>query len=201
MGKLYRFLSSCSVLSLFLQVVPITLSAGAVYGVFRWAYVRKKKISVGKGREIMRLLFVCYLTGLINLTLTPRNLWINIWAFICTGHGGSRIELFGGSFNLIPVIFKIISGEMTAGSWVRTMLTGNLLMFVPMGFFLPFVSEKISGKNILKTAAIIPAAVEIVQPAVGRSFDADDLILNFAGIVIGFAFSAAVKAILKGRNP
>ena len=161
----------------------------------------KKKISVGKGREIMRLLFVCYLTGLINLTLTPRNLWLNIWAFICTGHGGSRIELFGGSFNLIPVIFKIISGEMTAGSRVRTMLTGNLLMFVPMGFFLPFVSEKISEKNILKVAAIIPAAVEIVQPAVGRSFDVDDLILNFAGIVIGFAFSAAVKTILKERNP
>ena len=160
----------------------------------------KKKISVGKGREIMRLLFVCYLTGLINLTLTPRNLWLNIWAFICTGHGGSRIELFGGSFNLIPVIFKIISGELTFGSWVKTMLVGNFLMFVPMGLFLPFVSTKINGKSILKIAVIIPVAVEIIQPIVGRSFDVDDLILNFIGIVVGYFIAVGIKSLICKRS-
>lgn len=55
-----------------------------------------------------------------------------------------------------------------------------------MNLFLPFVSDKVNNRNIWKVSAIIPIAVELIQPVVGRNFDVDDIILNFAGILAGY---------------
>lgn len=194
---MYQLLVSGGVVGLFLQVVPITCLVGVIYAVYRYIHIKKRKTSVKWSKEILRWVFVCYLTGLINLTLVPRNLWSNIWALIFVGYSGSQIELFNGSFNFTPIIFKIISGELSFGSWVKTMLAGNLLMFVPMGFFLPLISEKINIniKSVLKIAVIVPVIVEIIQPIVGRSFDVDDLILNFIGILIGYFVAISIKSL------
>jgi glycopeptide antibiotics resistance protein len=75
------------------------------------------------------------------------------------------------------------------------MMAYNFLMFLPLGFFLPFVSEKVNIRSVWKYAIIIPIVVEVIQPVVGRSFDVDDLILNFAGIVVGFFIAAAIKSV------
>ena len=53
----------------------------------------------------------------------------------------------------------------------------------------------LSSRNIIKIAAIVPATVEIIQLIVGRSFDVDDLLMNFAGIVIGYFAAVGVKAL------
>ena len=71
---MYQLLVSGGVVGLFLQVVPITCLVGVIYAVYRCIRIKKQKISVKWGAEILRWLFVCYLTGLINLTLVPRNL-------------------------------------------------------------------------------------------------------------------------------
>ena len=77
--------------------------------------------------------------------------------------------------------------------WVKTMFTGNLLMFVPMGVFLPLISAKINAKSILKIAIMAPVVIEIIQPIMGRSFDVDDLILNFIGINAGYLIAVGIK--------
>ena len=190
---MYQLLVSGGVVGLYLQVVPIACLVGVIYAIYRCIRIKKQKISVKWSTEILRWLFVCYLTGLINLTLVPRNFWSNIWALIYIGYSGSQIELFNGSFNFTPVIFKIIAGELSFGSWVKTMLTGNLLMFVPMGVFLPLISAKINAKSILKIAIMAPVVIEIIQPIMGRSFDVDDLILNFIGIIAGYLIAVGIK--------
>ena len=195
MSKLYSLLNSGSVLSLFLQVIPITLLVGVIYAVYRCARIKKCGNNVSWGREIMRWLFVCYLTGLINLILVPANLWMYIWANIFVGYSHSELAFFSGDFNLVPTVFKLIAGELTIGRWVLKMLIYNFLMFIPFGFFLPFVSEKINNRSIWKVAVIVPIVVEVIQPVVGRSFDVDDLILNFAGIIAGYFVALGIKSI------
>lgn len=197
---MYQLLVSGGVLGLFLQVVPITCLVGFIYAVYRCLRIKKQQISVVWRNEIMRRLFVCYLTGLINLTLVPNNLWSNIWARIYLGYSQNEITFFSGGFNFIPTIIKVLSGEFTFGSWMKTMLVGNLLMFIPMGFFLVFVHPKIHSKDILKVAAIIPVTVEIIQPIVGRSFDVDDLILNFIGIMIGYFAAAGIRTLISKKD-
>ncbi len=193
MSKLYGLLSSGSVLSLFLQVIPITLLVGIVYAVYRYVRIKRRIITVSWGTEIMRWLFVCYLTGLVNLILVPANLWTLIWANIFVGYSHSELAFFSGDFNLVPTVFKLITGKLTLGRWVLKMLIYNLLMFVPFGFFLPFVSGKLNNRSVWKVAVIVPIAVEVIQPVIGRSFDVDDLILNFAGIIVGYFVALAIR--------
>ena len=76
---LYAVVMSGSLIGIFLQVVPITFLVGLVYAIYRLVKIRKRELSVSWGAEIMRWLFVCYLTGLINLVLVPRNFWTYIW--------------------------------------------------------------------------------------------------------------------------
>jgi glycopeptide antibiotics resistance protein len=197
MSKLYGLLNSGSILNLFLQVVPITLLIGVIYAAYRCVRIKRHRNTVRWGTEIMRWLFVCYLTGLINLILVPSNLWSYIWFYLRNGYGGGELyPLFSGGVNLVPTLIKVLTGEFTVGRWVRTMLAGNFLMFVPMGFFLPFVFGKINHRNIWKIAVLIPIFVEAVQLIVGRSFDLDDLILNFAGIIAGYFVAFGIKNIL-----
>ena len=46
---------------------------------------------------------------------------------------------------------------------------------------------------MFKYAILIPLAIEVIQLVVGRSFDIDDLIMNFLGIVIGYYIVELVK--------
>lgn len=66
------------------------------------------------------------------------------------------------------------------------MLIGNMLMFIPMGIMLPLVLKNINKKNIFVIAILITLSIEILQPIVGRSFDIDDIIMNFIGSIIGY---------------
>ena len=200
MSKLYSLLNSGSVLSLFLQVIPITLLVGVIYAVYRCIRIKKHGNTVSWSTEIMRWLFVCYLTGLINLILVPANLWMCIWANVFVGYSHSEIVFFSGDFNLVPTVIKLITGELTIGRWVLKMLVYNFLMFVPFGFFLPFVSEKINNRSIWKVAVIVPIIVEVIQPVVGRSFDVDDLILNFAEIIVGYFVASGIKNIFQRKK-
>ena len=79
------------------------------------------------------------------------------------------------------------------------MLIGNMLMFIPMGIMLPLVFKNINKKNIFVIAILITLSIEILQPIVGRSFDIDDIIMNFIGSIIGYlAFTIFIK--LKETN-
>lgn len=196
-NKLYNTMISGSVFGLFLQVVPITCLVGLVYVAYRYVRIKKNGVTVQWGAEIMRWLFVFYLTGLVNLILVPANLWTIIWAKIFIGYSHGELAFFSGEFNLIPIFFKLITGELTIGRWVLKMLIYNFLMFIPFGFFLPFISKKINNRSIWKIAVIVPIIVEVIQPIVGRSFDVDDLILNFAGIVIGYFLAVGIKTLAR----
>ncbi len=199
--SIYQTMMSGSILGLFLQVVPITCLVGIIYAVIRYAAIKKKSCSIVWSSEIMRLLFVCYLTGLVNLILVPNNLWTYIWFYLRNGYPGGEIDpLFSGGFNFVPTFLKAHTGEFTIGRWVRTMLEGNIVIFVPMGFFLPFVSKKIKTRNIWCLTILIPVFVEILQPVIGRSFDVDDVLMNFAGIIIGYFVAVITKVLVNKKQ-
>ena len=195
LDAIYQIMMSGTVLGQFMQVVPITCVVGILYAIWRVIWAKRKKLPVHWGFEIMRCLFVCYLTGLMNLVLVPGNLWSHFFFFLKNGYSAGGLDpMFSGGFNLIPTFIKCLMGEYTIGRWVSEMLTGNLLMFIPMGFFLPLVSERVSRHNILKIAVAIPVMIEVIQPIIGRSFDVDDLLMNFAGIMIGYFIAVGMKA-------
>ncbi len=193
---LRSIMNSGSVLGYFFQAVPITCVVGIIYVIIRVVIIKRNNLTVEWLKEIMKLLFTCYLTGLISLVILPANFWLDFFDGVFLGWWDEMLPIFSfGGFNLVPSLIKALSGEFTIGSWVKTMLIGNIAMFLPLGFFLPFVTERVNRKNIFVVAIAVPFIVELLQMVFGRSFDIDDLICNFIGIVAGFFIGFAIKNI------
>lgn len=185
-----------SVINQFIQVIPITLLVGILYIIFRFLKLKKNNSDINYKMEIVHLIFICYIVGLFNLVLVPINFWNIIWYNIFYNFNENPFAgIFDFSYNFIPTIYKIIIGEYTPDSWVKAMIVGNFLMFIPMGILLSLCFENVNKKNIFKYAVLIPLAIEVLQLVVGRSFDIDDLVMNFLGIVIGYFIVELVKKI------
>lgn len=92
-------------------------------------------------------------------------------------------------YNLIP--FREIKrfwnyrGQLGVSSVIN--LLGNVLVFVPFGFFEPMASKKRSFIGTLTDGLFLSMVVEVFQlvSKVGR-FDVDDLILNTMGAIVGY---------------
>lgn len=91
-----------------------------------------------------------------------------------------RIHL---SVNLIPLVNM-------AEDFRNAML--NILLFVPLGFFLPILWEQF--RKIRKTLGFglcMTLTIEILQLFTFRATDVNDLLTNLAGTLIGYALAMA----------
>lgn len=199
--KLFMVLNSGGVRGLFVQALLIAAVAGLIYIVFRFSWIKKRSLRISAGNEILRFLFVCYLAALFYLLFVPSEFLIELYRFLVYGWtdlGNMDLHFFTfHDVNFVPTIVLWLKGEITLGSWVKTMLVGNLLMFVPLGVFLPLIFERFTRRNAFRIAVFLPLAIEVFQPVVGRSFDVDDLILNFLGIVLGYWIGTSLKKLFR----
>jgi len=103
------------------------------------------------------------------------------------------LEYIKYSSNFVPFktistyINAIFSGNMNLDIPLKN-LFGNLLMFLPMGIYLPYFIKRLKRiSSFSVTFMIILLVIEITQSISRRgSFDIDDFILNTIGALIGF---------------
>lgn len=97
------------------------------------------------------------------------------------------------SNNFIP--FKeILRYSITSRLFFKNVL-GNMIMFLPFGFFTSYYlkSERIQLPLILTLIASI--SIEFVQLSIGRVFDVDDIILNILGGIAGYGIYSVLRRI------
>lgn len=82
-------------------------------------------------------------------------------------------------------------------------IIGNLGLFVPTGIILPIVYRRLDTFwKVVGAGFLISLAIEILQlPFTERVTDIDDLILNVAGVIVGYAIFALARAIRSRRTP
>jgi glycopeptide antibiotics resistance protein len=146
----------------------------------------------GEMRRILKVVigisFVVYLLGLVSLLfLGARG---SVWSDL------SLMEYIERSSNFVP--FKTIStyvkatfdGSMNLDIPIKN-LVGNLIMFSPMGIYLPCLIKRLNkGSTFSITTIILLFVIEILQLVSRKgSFDIDDFILNMLGALIGFGIS------------
>ncbi len=189
-------------MSYFFEVLPFALISTALFELFRSLWLKKHGRQRGHiSRELGFGLFACYLAGLFALVCTPANMWSYLFYFFKHGYsGGELAPLFSGEFNLMPTIFRYISGEYTGGSWISFMMLGNIAMYLPMGFLLMWVWRGATFPRVLCVGFAVSLVTELIQPIVGRSFDTDDLILNAVGVVIGAALYLLFRKLFPGEH-
>ncbi|MBR3417000.1 MAG: VanZ family protein [Clostridia bacterium] len=108
-------------------------------------------------------------------------------------------------YNLIPfetvagLISRLFEGTINPDIVIRN-IGVNILLFMPMGAFLPILFNKL-GK-LWKTVLVCFAAVVLAEAVqlifILGSFDVDDIILNTSGAAIGYGIVSipALKRIL-----
>ena len=126
------------------------------------------------------ILFLAYLTLLIY------------FLFFAEGYGRQQAGTGEYRYNLIPFaeirrfwVYRKQVGLMAA----FLNLGGNVVGFMPFGFLLPVLSEKMRRFWVTVPLGFsLSLSVECVQLAakVG-SFDVDDIILNTLGVILGYA--------------
>ena len=126
--------------------------------------------------EIFNLLFIIYILLLFELLTGTEN-------------------SYGSGMNIIP--FKEIMRYKFGSKMFIYNVLGNILIFVPFGYF---ISRYVKPKKvfpIIVDAIITSITVETVQLKIGRSFDIDDVMLNMVGAVLGYFVYIALDAIYK----
>ena len=158
------------------SALPMLIIFIVVICTVRISYIRSTNQKIILHNEIFNLPFIIYVLLLFELLTGTEN-------------------SYGSGINNIP--FKeIMRYEFGSKMFIYNVL-GNILIFVPFGYF---ISRYVKPKKILPIivdALITSVTVETVQLKIGRSFDIDDIILNIAGAIIGYFVYIAFDAIYK----
>lgn len=124
-------------------------------------------------KEFYNLLFIIYILLLYYLLLGTENA--------------------SSGMNFTP--FKEITRYSIGSKSFFYNVIGNIVLFIPFGYF---VSDYLKAKKthqILISSIIISLTAELIQYKIGRAFDVDDIILNVLGAILGFMCYISVKAI------
>lgn len=198
------------------------LCALIIYLPIRFVYIKAKKIKPVALNEAVLVLFVFCFAGMISQTLFPLiriklNDGLVIKAFFDSGNSfvfskqgivyRAENEIIR-NYNLIPfktiVQFIFGSSDIYSGkAWMLNRIVnmiGNIILFFPIGLFLPLVNERFKKlNNICFFGMAIISLVEVIQYLTGRSADIDDLLLNMAGLIAGYFSLKIFSSITKKK--
>lgn len=161
------------------------------YAAIRYMIIKKKKISFDKKRELTLMFFVIYIFWLCSVTI--------ITADISLSHMYNKFESgYMINFNPFETMDRYVDFKNFDLSAVN--LLGNVIIFIPLGFFAPYFSKKC--KNFffgVFVSFLSSCAIEFLQLFMPRSVDIDDVILNTLGGAVG-ALIFAVYYFVKRRK-
>ncbi len=130
-------------------------------------------------REILLLTVVVYLLCLATLTLTPNGGWgLRV-------ETPRRIELHPNLASL-TCSSAILPKAPNARTFCVQNAAGNILLFFPLGIFLPLVGRHLRFWRGIQIAVALSITIELVQYLSSyRSADINDVILNGLGACLG----------------
>ena len=89
--------------------------------------------------------------------------------------------------------------EVSSPLFFRNVL-GNICLFIPFGYLITDMfwerTKKATVFIPLIVVVITSLTIEIIQMYIGRSFDIDDIILNFIGGLVGYLFFVVLHKIM-----
>jgi len=142
----------------------------------------------------MRALLVLYLGWVAGATLFPLPIR-PVVAELESAGTGVAVQIVP----LASIRDVLLHGSRFTQAWL---LGGNVLTLAPLGFLLPFAAPRLATwRRMAAVALLFPLGIEALQLAVSvvlgysyRVTEIDDVLLNFAGVVLGYAVYVVVRA-------
>ncbi len=197
------------VLRYVVQMIPMCLLALVIFLAVRPARLRRltvRGLTSSTLREIILCLFLVFCAGLSALTLFPSNIWSYVISLGRGWYDGATFFSFYPSWEQTTASLAYLPNMLTPfqeirrtlrqmSYWGLFMLLGNIIMFMPVGFFPALLWRKWRWWKSLLLGFLSSVFIEFVQFFIGRSSDIDDVILNTAGALIGFWVFWLLRAI------
>ncbi len=165
--------------NIILEIIPMIILFSLVAIMLRVVISLYNHEKINIFNDFKMLIYVIYLFVLFQLVTT--------------------IDFRSYSNNFIP--FKeILRYDITSKLFIRNVI-GNIVIFIPFGYLISdTIYMNTKHKNIfivLLFVLLTSLGIETTQMYIGRSFDVDDIILNFAGGLIGYFSFLIIKKIFK----
>jgi len=165
--------------NIILEIIPMVILFSLVTILLRVVISLYNHEKINIFNDFKMLIYIIYLFVLFQLVTT--------------------IDFKSFSNNFIP--FKeIMRYEFTSPLFIRNVI-GNIIIFVPFGYLISdIIYMNTKHKNIfivLLFVALTSLGIETTQMYIGRSFDIDDIILNFVGGLFGYIIFLIIKSIFK----
>ena len=164
-----------------INMIPYMIIAVPIYLIIRFLMLRKSSRKFNLYHEIALLIFVIFIVGLASQTVIPK---------IELGINGNINILKNGThgINLLPLkvlfeTYREVFINLNINYLIINFL-GNIIMFMPIGFFIPLLWE-IPDKKIIIVGFLFSLFIEVCQLFLNRGTDVDDLILNTLGTILG----------------
>ena len=166
--------------------LPAVLLGTLIFIVARRLLIRKGRLHRrSTPHEAAVTVFACYAAVVLSLTFLP----LPFWRFLFSPSPSH--------YDFDSTLLAMLRGEYTTGQWGMTMFIANVLMFIPLGFLMPVLWRQKWWQTLLIVLAAT-LCIELIQPFFDRSFDVDDIFLNFMGGAVGLLLSALPRALGPG---
>lgn len=162
-----------TLISVFENNYPMIIIFTVVLVTIRLAYLLSRKVKFELYRELFMLAFLLYSLILFYVVTFQ--------------------DVNYGTNNFIP--FKeILRYEFGSSFFIHNVL-GNILLFIPFGFFVSFILKTKKPSYIIIVTFITSLVIEFTQLLIGRTFDVDDVLLNIVGGFLGYLIYLIIQLI------
>ena len=180
-------------------MINISLLTGEILFALAWLIARgitgiiQRRICWKK--EVLLLLMYINLAVIIRFVFYP--------FFTVDGHVQPLViqngKIFPPRINLIPFLY-LTDYDVKREAFIN--IIGNVSLFIPTGIILPILYKRLNTFwKVLFAGAGISLCIELVQLALPNSVtDIDDLILNTAGVIIGYAIYSLIRRMIKKHD-
>ena len=144
---------------------PMIALSAIVLIAIRLTYLLKTKSKINFGNEMMMLTFIVYILCLFQIVTSQD---------VSSVHG------------INVTLFKELTRYQIGTKLFYRNIVGNIIMFIPFGFFTSYYLKLNKKRTIFYLALIVSVVIELIQLKIGRAFDVDDIILNVSGSIIGY---------------
>lgn len=165
---------------LFLGIIAIVMFAIGYIIIYK--KIMKGTKTISKSKFVLYGISIAYIIVVIGATFLSRG----------NGYGTINLHLFSS--------YRQAYNQMQISLFRNIIL--NILLFVPLGFLLPFYSKKLQKSYITILVGVVTTLViEIIQYITGMGiFEIDDIFNNTVGTIIGYCIFMIGKCLWTKEN-
>lgn len=153
-----------TIINILENIWPMALIFTIILSTLRISYLIKNNQKFILYKEVLTLGFIIYVMSLFHVVTFQDVSW--------------------STSNFIP--FKEMFRYRLFSNLFFRNVVGNMLMFMPYGFFISYFLKLDKKKLILLLSLIVSCTIEVTQLIIGRVFDIDDIMLNILGGLAGY---------------